>query len=283
MSYIILSFEPLDSQHLPTSDYAISLINDTDSDIFFSFISEEDNTSNQGSLLSGGSVEAGMSLTLEISSPALLRRWERFLFFAINSNSGKGKPIQEVSKPISSLIILDNNFWRKEQSYGKSFYSDNKSIEIELAKDGKGIVAERTDAHRLKLAMGGAPDDSLRQLTAKYSSDSIGRRRQIKRDINPRQVLPPIEIDLHIDALLDSTAGMNNTDMLLHQLETIRNVLNAHSRRHGQKIIFIHGKGEGVLRKALYDLVKREFSRCELQDASFVKYGFGATMVIIHP
>ena len=156
-------------------------------------------------------------------------------------------------------------------------------MEVELARDGKGIVAHQPDPRRLKLAMGGAPDSAMKELLAKYSADRGRKKHKTPAAQNPAQVLPPIEIDLHIGALLDSTAGMSNTDMLLLQLDTVRNILKAHSRRIGQKIIFIHGKGEGVLRKALYDLIRREFRSYELQDASFVRFGFGATMVIIHP
>ena len=46
--------------------------------------------------------------------------------------------------------------------------------------------------------------------------------------------------------------------------------------------MFIHGKGEGVLRKAVLDLLKKEWPKAELQDASFREYGFGATLVTIH-
>ena len=44
---------------------------------------------------------------------------------------------------------------------------------------------------------------------------------------------------------------------------------------------FIHGKGEGVLRKAVWDLIHRKFPRHDLQDASFQEYVFGATQVTI--
>ena len=49
----------------------------------------------------------------------------------------------------------------------------------------------------------------------------------------------------------------------------------------GKKIVFIHGKGEGVLRNAIMQEIRRKYPKCLSQDASFQKYGFGATMVII--
>ena len=52
-------------------------------------------------------------------------------------------------------------------------------------------------------------------------------------------------------------------------------------KKREQRIVFIHGKGDGVLRKALLDELKRKYPDCRHQDASFQEYGFGATMVTI--
>jgi dsDNA-specific endonuclease/ATPase MutS2 len=53
-------------------------------------------------------------------------------------------------------------------------------------------------------------------------------------------------------------------------------------KKKGQKIVFIHGKGEGVLRNAIIKELKSKYKTCTHQDASFQEYGFGATMVTIH-
>ena len=70
--------------------------------------------------------------------------------------------------------------------------------------------------------------------------------------------------------------------MLNYQLDKFREVMNANVKHAGTRIVFIHGKGEGVLRKALLDELRRKYPRCEAQDASFREYGFGATLVKIH-
>ena len=75
---------------------------------------------------------------------------------------------------------------------------------------------------------------------------------------------------------------MDNAAMLRLQLDTVEKTMKANSRRIGQKIIFIHGKGEGVLRDAVWKMLKRQYPKAELQDASFQEYGFGATLVTIH-
>jgi hypothetical protein len=91
-----------------------------------------------------------------------------------------------------------------------------------------------------------------------------------------------IEVDLHINQLLDTTAGLTNADMLNYQLETFRRTLEENKNTKGQKIVFIHGKGEGVLRNALLSELKTKYSRFGVQDASFKEYGFGATLVTVH-
>ena len=90
-----------------------------------------------------------------------------------------------------------------------------------------------------------------------------------------------IEVDLHIHNLVETTAGMNNAAMLQHQLEVFRKTMESYRGAKGQKIVFIHGKGEGVLRKAIIDELKLKYSKCDYQDASFQQYGFGATQVTI--
>lgn len=51
--------------------------------------------------------------------------------------------------------------------------------------------------------------------------------------------------------------------------------MNAHLNRKGQKIVFIHGKGEGVLRRALINDLTYRYKKCTYQDASFQEYGYG--------
>ena len=52
-------------------------------------------------------------------------------------------------------------------------------------------------------------------------------------------------------------------------------------RHPGQKIVFIHGNGDGVLRRALLKELNYRYKGHDVADASFREYGFGATMVTI--
>ena len=63
--------------------------------------------------------------------------------------------------------------------------------------------------------------------------------------------------------------------------EEFERLLEEYKNKKGQKIVFIHGKGDGVLRRAILDELKRKYKNYPSQDASFREYGFGATMVTI--
>ena len=90
-----------------------------------------------------------------------------------------------------------------------------------------------------------------------------------------------IEVDLHINALLDHTEGLSPSVLLNTQLTEFRIMMDRNIKKKGQRIVFIHGKGEGVLRAALIKELQRRYRSCTYEDASFQKYGFGATMVTV--
>ena len=90
-----------------------------------------------------------------------------------------------------------------------------------------------------------------------------------------------LEVDLHANALLETTAGMDNTAILKYQMEKFNEAMKAVLRKKGQRIVFIHGKGDGVLRKSILTELKTKYPNCRWQDASFKEYGYGATMVTV--
>ena len=128
-----------------------------------------------------------------------------------------------------------------------------------------------------------------KELEFKYKNDinSISKKevKKIEEDdedslikLNSQGVL---EVDLHIDSLLDSTKGMNNGDILLYQLDKFNEVMNLYKNKRGTKVVFIHGKGDGILRQAILKELKNRYPKSKSQDASFREYGFGATMIIV--
>ena len=87
------------------------------------------------------------------------------------------------------------------------------------------------------------------------------------------------EVDLHINQLVKSTRGLDNYDMLNLQIDTARRKLEYAIQKRISKIVFIHGVGEGVLKSELQFLFKKY--PVKYYDASYQKYGLGATEVYI--
>lgn len=92
---------------------------------------------------------------------------------------------------------------------------------------------------------------------------------------------PTMEVDLHIHQLTKSNKHMTKHDMLNIQLDTAKHKLEFAMRKRIQKIVFIHGVGEGVLKLELQYLFDR-YSNVKHYDANYQKYGLGATEVYIY-
>lgn len=91
---------------------------------------------------------------------------------------------------------------------------------------------------------------------------------------------PKMEVDLHIHHLVKSTRGMSNFDMLEIQLQTAKRQLEFAMKKRIQKVVFIHGVGEGVLKEELKYLFNK-YENVKYYDAEYRKYGLGATEVYI--
>ncbi|MBA6156656.1 Smr/MutS family protein [Tenacibaculum sp. S7007] len=89
-----------------------------------------------------------------------------------------------------------------------------------------------------------------------------------------------MEVDLHAEKLVKSTRGLDNYDILNLQISTAKAKLEYCVRKKISKIVFIHGVGEGVLKTELQFLFNNY--PVKYYDASYQKYGAGATEVYIY-
>ena len=162
---------------------------------------------------------------------------------------------------------IDTVKFYKLHLFAKNPFFDEGALIYELVVDDKPMKEVFTDAEEIqKIILEKKKGDSQPQKTFKPSLTK-------GTDI--------LEVDLHIEELIETTAGMNAFDILNYQLDVVRRTLDENLKYKGKKIVFIHGKGDGVLRNAISQELKRKYPRCLSQDASFQKYGFGATMVIV--
>jgi len=89
------------------------------------------------------------------------------------------------------------------------------------------------------------------------------------------------EVDLHIQSLVENTAGLTPKEMLDIQMRQFRIEFDNALSEKFKRVVFIHGLGNGTLKNEIRRTLDREYKKYEYHDASFKEYGFGATMVIL--
>ncbi len=116
------------------------------------------------------------------------------------------------------------------------------------------------------------PEEVLRLKEQMYTKPKVSR---------PAKTLleDSMEVDLHIEELLDSITGMSNAEIITIQLSQVRIKMEEAMAAHMRRIIFIHGVGNGRLKSEIIRILREDYPSCEFYDASMSKYGFGATEV----
>jgi hypothetical protein len=111
----------------------------------------------------------------------------------------------------------------------------------------------------------------------------IPTRKEQKAKISKQHLgLIEWEIDLHIEELVDSIAGLSNTEIVLKQMSFFKNKFQLAKNQRVNKLVVIHGVGEGVLKNEIRSFLQKQ-QAIEFEDADFRKYGKGATLVVFHP
>lgn len=87
-----------------------------------------------------------------------------------------------------------------------------------------------------------------------------------------------LEVDLHIEKLISSSKGLSNFDMLNIQMEEVKRKVEFCIKNRLPKLVLIHGVGEGVLKTEIEYFLNR-YDNISFQEASFRKYGLGATEI----
>jgi dsDNA-specific endonuclease/ATPase MutS2 len=96
---------------------------------------------------------------------------------------------------------------------------------------------------------------------------------------NNKVQAPEHEVDLHIDKLVEDHSGMSNSAMLKLQLDRFQDALERAMAANMHEIIFIHGTGNGILRKEIQKILSRTPGIRFFEDARKEKFGYGATLV----
>ena len=122
---------------------------------------------------------------------------------------------------------------------------------------------------------------SLQNISEIISEKEQKKNKNIPKVKSKDRSLPPMEVDLHIQQLVPKTRGLDNFEILNIQLDTARYKITFAISKRIQRIVFIHGLGEGVLRYELHRLLKEYEGQLKFYDADYQKYGIGATEVYL--
>lgn len=270
---ITIGFEPTTPKKFSETAFDLSLVND--SNYFVSFtLATRDSESTTWNLCYCGTVEPNTELwigTFEINDIA---RFERICFQYLAFK--KDKPYS--LKPAESVEIkVDTTKFLKLHCFRPNPYFENDVIAFTLVENDVPAQRKAPDLTPLRQGLGQVSKEEKQKRNLNENS-----RKPVRRD---SQADEPLVVDLHIDNLVDNVSGMSAADMLNLQVETFEKVMKENLRNYGKRIIFIHGKGEGVLRQALTKELTHRYRGHDVQDASFSKYGYGATQVTIrqHP
>lgn len=256
---IYLGFVPMDTRNLQSTAFEAYLINDSNYYIHYALLTHEGATC---SLRHEGTVEPNTKAFLEEFTRDVLPEWEKITFqtFAYKAD----KPFRP-KEALSVTLRPDCTKFYKLHTFADTDFFEQPAYLLALVRDDQPARTVFASAEEIKEAL----------LPKARASKSPAR----KATADKRKTSDVVEVDLHVNEILETTAGMSARDILDYQLKVFRETMEAHRNERGRRIVFIHGKGEGVLRNALIAELRRNYKHCTFQDASFREYGFGATMV----
>lgn len=260
---VTLAYQAIELKHLSTTDFEAYLVNDSNYYLYFTYLSRADDADGWTTRYAG-LVEPNMQIFIEELSREQVGRLDRVAFQYVAFKRDKEFRLKA---PVAIEARMDTTKFFKLHCFRENPYFDEPVIAVDIVKNDIPQRAMTLDS--------GSLEDAWKQ---KRAAD----RRQLARPVQKKQPKDgPLVVDLHIHELLDNTHGLSNADILNYQVDAFRKTMDENLRNHGKKIVFIHGKGEGVLRQALMKELNYRYKGHDVQDASFREYGYGATQVTI--
>jgi hypothetical protein len=257
---VFLAYLPLEPKAMQQSGYECYFINESNYYLFFNYMSRNNNS---WASRYNGLIEPNTKIFLEEFGKEALNDLERICvqFIAFK----KDRPYA-LKNAISVELRIDTVKFYKIHCFMENDFFEEDALIYPVVK---GDLPERE-----LLISSTELQEAIQQ---KVRIDKTALKPVVKKNVS----LPVLEVDLHINQLLDNINGLSSADILNYQLNKFHETLAQYAKHKGQKIVFIHGKGDGVLRNNIEKELKTKYKEYYFQDASFREYGFGATMVTI--
>ena len=258
---VYLAYVPQDIKAISTTAFDAYLINDSNFFIDYLYLSAEGKS---WTLRSRGTVKPNQKLHLEEFEKSDLNDMEHV---AVQLVAYKDDRTFLLKPAVSTEVRIDTVKFYKLHTFEESDFFEEPALIYDIVADDEQATQVYVSA------------DDIKQAILQKNETDVPKKILKKQNSKVKNNI--VEVDLHIHELLDDTTGMGNAEMLNYQLDVFRKTLAEYANKKGQRIVFIHGKGDGVLRRAILDELKRKYKNYQSHDASFREYGFGATMVTI--
>lgn len=265
---LCLAFVPKRVKEISDTPFEVYLVNDCNYYIHYTLLNYEGKACQ---VRHEGEIAPNTKVYLEELLHNRLEEWERITIQTLAFKRDKvffPKPTYSVN------LRIDGTKFYKLHAFQPSVFFNTPALTYYILKDDRAVRPMFVDADELREAMQ-TPEE---QLPTEPQPRISGAEKRATRKQDRNAI---VEVDLHAHELLDTMVGLEPRDILEYQIKVFRDTMNAHLKKHGCRIVFIHGKGEGVLRNALLKELRTHYKQCRVQDASFREYGYGATMVTI--
>ena len=254
-----LAFVPMEVKELSHTRFEAYLVNDSNYYLRFTYLSAEGNA---WRLRTTDEVEPNTKLFIEEFGREDLNGMERVAVQMVAYKREKNFLLKTV---VDVQLRIDGVKFFNLHTFQENDFFEQPGLSYTLVEKDKVVRPFVIDDKQLKANM--------------YGQEKQPQSRPL---VTPaRKPGDPVVVDLHASELLETTQGLSPSDILNHQIDVFRKTLKDYEKQRGTKIIFIHGKGEGVLRKALVNELQYRYKSYSYQDASFQEYGYGATQVTI--
>ena len=279
------AFVPEDVKNFSKSTFACYLINDSNYYVHYLYMSIE----GQSFKLRGeGELEPNTKIYIESFAPDQLNEIDRVRFQLLSFKRDK----DFVAKLVCDVQFrIDKVKFYKLHTFQPSEFFDEPALLYPVVKNDdvaqlkpveadKLIYVEEDNSNAVKPKKGNLNNVSVNE-QAYNKLKGLEKLNTSKHAQSKKSNDDVLVVDLHADKLLETTVGMGTADILNYQLDFFRRTLEENKHNKGRRIVFIHGKGEGVLRHAIVNELRYRYKNYPYQDASFQEYGYGATQVTI--
>ncbi len=276
-----LAFVPMDAKSLTSTRFETYFVNDSNYTLFFTYLKAEGAS---WTLAASAEVEPNTKQFVEEFGHEDLPSFDRVALQIVAYK--KQKPFA-IKPPVDVQFRIDTVKFYKLHAFQENDFFEQPALLYTLVEKDKPARPLVIDARQLKEELYGRTGYTASDKKGDEEASSYVRRYENGHHkgnpfiIKHRGDEDVVVVDLHADALLDNTDGMGPADILNYQLKKFHEALDQYAGKKGQRIVFIHGKGAGVLRRALINELTYRYKKYTYQDASFQEYGYGATQVTI--